>query len=140
GRFGRVGPNRTLVQAKGHSYSVAELLADEEPAERFGEGSYLTIYLSPRHYHRIHTPCPGTIARADYIPGSLLPVNAPAVMHVPGLFARNERLTCYVDGQRGRVGVVAVGAYNVGRISAAFDSDWNGGGPAGYVTNRRPPA
>src|SRR5690606_29557842 len=67
--------------------------------------------------------------------GALFPVNAPAVMHVDRLFPRNERLLCTIDGPLGRVAVVAVGAYNVGRISAAFDVAWNGG-EHGWVTNR----
>ncbi|MEX2583214.1 MAG: archaetidylserine decarboxylase [Gemmatimonadota bacterium] len=139
GRFGRVTKGEA-IQAKGHRYPVGDLLGDDTEAQRFEGGSFLTIYLSPRHYHRIHTPCAGTIAAARYLPGALLPVNAPAVMHVPGLFARNERLLCYVDGVMGRVAVVAVGAYNVGRISAAFDPDWVGTPNEPWVTNRRPPA
>lgn len=128
------------IQAKGHAYSLAELLADPEEAVRFEDGAFLTIYLSPRHYHRIHAPAAGTIARAAYVPGSLLPVNAPAVMHVPGLFARNERLVCYVESARGTVAVVAVGAYNVGRISAAFEPRWSGSGRDPWVTNLDPTA
>lgn len=137
GQSGRVRAGQA-VQAKGHTYPIAELLGDAEEAARYDEGSFLTIYLSPRHYHRIHTPAPGTIPRATYIPGTLLPVNAPAVMHVPRLFARNERLVCYLDTPRGRIAVVAVGAYNVGRISAAFDSTWSGTGREPWVTNRKP--
>lgn len=139
GGFGRV-EHGFAIQAKGHAYPVAELLRDPEEAARYEGGAFLTIYLSPRHYHRIHTPISGTIHRAIHVPGDLLPVNAPAVMHVPGLFARNERLLCYVDGPAGRVAVVAVGAYNVGRISAAFDPVWSGTGKEAWVTNRREPA
>jgi phosphatidylserine decarboxylase len=139
GRFGTIDEGRAL-QAKGHGYSVGEMLADGREAKRFERGTFLTIYLSPRHYHRIHTPIPGTVSRATYVPGALYPVNAPAVMHIRGLFARNERLITYVDSQRGRVAVVAVGAYNVGRISAAFDPFWTGTGHDAWVTNRRTPA
>jgi phosphatidylserine decarboxylase len=139
GQLGRVRRGEA-VQAKGHHYSVSELLGDGEEAERYDGGCFVTIYLSPRHYHRIHTPLPGTIPRADYIPGALLPVNAPAVMHVPGLFARNERLVCHLETAIGRVAVVAVGAYNVGRISAAFDPTWGGTGREPWVTNRPRPA
>jgi phosphatidylserine decarboxylase len=129
----------TLIQAKGRHYAAAELLADAEAALRFAGGAFITLYLSPRHYHRIHTPCPGAVVAATHVPGALLPVNAAAVAHVPDLFARNERLICYVDGPLGRIAVVAVGAYNVGRISAAFDGEWNAPpGAAGWVTNRRP--
>jgi phosphatidylserine decarboxylase len=126
------------VQAKGRWYSVAELLGDDAEAARFEGGQFITIYLSPRHYHRIHAPAAGAIAVARHLPGLLLPVNEPAVAHVPDLFARNERLLCHIDGPIGRVGVVAVGAYNVGRISAAFDAEWNAPADTGsWVTNRR---
>ncbi len=135
GQSGRI-VSGTAVQAKGIDYAVGDLLVDDAEAGRFEGGTFLTIYLSPRHYHRIHTPCRGLIRRATYAPGALLPVNAPAVMHVRGLFVRNERLVCYVDGDRGRVAVVAVGAYNVGSISAAFDPLWSGR-PGRPVTNQR---
>jgi phosphatidylserine decarboxylase len=128
GESGRIEAGR-LVQAKGIRYSVAELLDDEAQAARFQGGAFATFYLSPRHYHRIHTPCRGVIAEAHHVPGALLPVNPPSVRSVPGLFARNERLICFVDGLAGRVAVAAVGAFNVGRISAAFDPGW--------TTNRR---
>lgn len=122
GRFGRIEAGRAL-QAKGRDYSVAELLGDggEEGGGRYDGGLYVTIYLSPRHYHRIHAPCGGRIERARHVPGALLPVNAPAVASVPDLFARNERLVCWVEREAGAVAVVAVGAYNVGRISASFE-------------------
>jgi phosphatidylserine decarboxylase len=145
GQSGVVREGR-LLQAKGRWYSAAELLADPEGAARYEGGSFITLYLSPRHYHRIHAPCGGSIAKAEHLPGALHPVNEAAVAHVRDLFSRNERLAAYLDGSFGSVAVVAVGAYNVGRISAAFDPEWRGGrGSAGAprpvpgpsVTNRR---
>lgn len=140
GTAGQVGIVRAgaAVQAKGRAYSVAALLGDAAEAERFEGGAFATLYLSPRDYHRIHAPCDGAIPLARHLPGALLPVNLPAAMHVPELFPRNERLLCYLDGPLGRVAVIAVGAYNVGRISAAFDPRWSA--PASeesWVTNRR---
>lgn len=128
----------TLLQAKGLPYQVEDLLGSPGEAETFRGGRYLTIYLSPRHYHRIHTPLPGRVRRAWHVPGALLPVNGPAVSGVERLFARNERLLALLDTALGRVAVAAVGAYNVGRISAAFDPGWSG--PAkGWITNRTDP-
>ncbi|MBR9990876.1 MAG: phosphatidylserine decarboxylase [Gemmatimonadetes bacterium] len=124
----------TLVQAKGRHYTASALLDSEEDAARFDGGSFLTIYLSPRHYHRIHAPCSGSIPVASHVPGALLPVNEAGVLHIPDLFPRNERVVCMIDGPLGRAAVVAVGAYNVGRISTAFDDDW--AGPGGSVANR----
>jgi phosphatidylserine decarboxylase len=124
-----------IVQAKGRTYTAADLLDDAGIASQFNGGAFLTLYLSPRHYHRIHTPCVGVIPMARHVPGALLPVNEAASKHVDRLFAQNERLICYIDGPFGRVAVIAIGAYNVGRISAAFDSAWAGDGVA--VTNRK---
>lgn len=139
GQVGRIEDGR-LIQAKGLDYAAAELLGSAEEAARFDGGQFITIYLSPRHYHRIHAPAEGTIASARYVPGSLFPVNDAAVRHVRDLFARNERLLAHIDGDLGRIALVAVGAYNVGRISAAFDPAWSGEGAPGsglpWVTNR----
>lgn len=130
---GQVGTVREgkVVQAKGRYYTLRELLeeVEEEGWRRYEGGAFATLYLAPKDYHRIHAPLGGEIRDAVHVPGTLLPVNAAAVSHVADLFARNERLMCHLDGAAGRVAVVAVGAYNVGRISAAFDPGW--------ITNRR---
>lgn len=133
GAFGRVDGG-TLIQAKGRSYTVGALL-DEEAVDRFGSGVFFTIYLSPRHYHRIHSPVSGRLTAARVVPGRLLPVNPPAVASVRDLFARNERLVAILEADSYELAVVAVGALNVGSISAAFDPDW-GSGPGRGVTNR----
>lgn len=145
GALGRITEGR-ILQAKGLWYSCAELLDDPGEARAFEDGAFVTIYLSPRDYHRIHAPLSGSIYRARHIPGALLPVNLPGVLEIPDLFPRNERIVCYLQAPAGRVAVVAVGAINVGRISTAFDPAWSGepwrkdapaGAPDGWVTNRR---
>jgi phosphatidylserine decarboxylase len=132
GQIGEIASGR-LVQAKGLDYTAAELLADERLAARLDGGPFVTLYLAPRHYHRIHAPCRGRIVEARHVPGALLPVNAPAVASVPRLFARNERVVCALEAPFGGAALVAVGATNVGRIESVFDPDWNG--PRGGVTN-----
>ena len=140
GILGQLGPIEAgaLIQAKGRSYTASDLLGRTrgDSAERYRGGTFVTIYLSPRHYHRIHSPCEGRITAAWHVPGALLPVNEPAVMHVDSLFPRNERLVCEMETELGRAAVVAVGAYNVGRISAAFDRSWSGSDGRAWVTNR----
>jgi phosphatidylserine decarboxylase len=137
GIIGSVGAieDGAAVQAKGRRYSVAELLGDSGEGRAYEGGWFITLYLSPRHYHRVHAPVGGTIRRARYVPGALFPVNAPSVAHIPDLFARNERVLCVIDSAVGAAAVVAVGAYNVARISTAFDPVW--GGPRAWVSNRR---
>lgn len=116
-----VGEAGLLVQAKGRTYTLAALLDDEEEAKRFAGGIYLTLYLSPRDYHRIHAPLGGRILGWGHVPGQLWPVNRPSVAGVPDLFAVNERLITYLETPLGHVALVAVGATMVGRIRASYD-------------------
>jgi len=121
---GAYGPvqNDTLVQAKGRDYSLAALLGDEALAHRLDGGTYTTLYLAPKDYHRIHVPVDGVVRRAAYIPGDLWPVNVHAVMHVADLFAVNERIVVVLERPNGApVAVVLVGATIVGMTRVVFD-------------------
>ena len=114
----------TLIQAKGREYSVLELLDSGAHAEHFQSGVYATLYLSPRDYHRIHSPVSAAITEVSYVPGELFPVFPMAVENVDRLFAINERLISMLDvGEHGHLAVVKVGATCVGRISLTFH-DW----------------
>ena len=116
--------NGDLFQAKGKSYTLAALLADPEALTVFRHGHYVTVYLAPRDYHRIHAPASGEVTGYTHVPGALFPVNAAAVAYVDGLFATNERLITHLKTERfGRVDVVKVGATNVGHITVAYDQD-----------------
>ena len=126
GTLGESGPieNGTLVQAKGKTYTVAELVAGPDAqadAAKLEGGTFVTIYLAPYNYHRIHTPLGGQIEGYTYVPGALWPVNAVGVRNVEKLFCVNERLTTWIRVPQGLVGLVAVGATNVGRIRALYD-------------------
>jgi len=117
-----------LLQVKGRTYSVAELLGDRDLAKRYEAGCFATFYLSPRDYHRFHTPAAGRITRIDYCPGSLWPVNAIGLRGIDRLFARNERICAYLDVAPGAIetppppiALVAVGATMVGSVRLAFD-------------------
>ena len=121
GAYGMVEAD-TLVQAKGRTYSLAALLGDGELARTFEGGTYTTLYLSPKDYHRIHVPMSGHVTAATYIPGELWPVNAAAVTHVADLFAVNERIVVMMDGEQGgRLAIVPVGATMVGMTRLVFD-------------------
>jgi len=126
--------NGTLIQAKGRRFSVADLLRDEGEAERYAHGAWLTVYLSPRDYHRVHHPVEGQIVASRYIPGHLWPVNRAAVEHVDDLFCINERLITYVDGPLGEVATIMVGATSVGHITVRYDENLvtNHGRPGGF--------
>lgn len=114
----------TLFQAKGHTYRLEELLADDELAARLTGGDYATIYLSPRDYHRVHAPLDAQIVRYDYLPGALWPVNPRMSARRRGLLARNERVVihCRSDAA-GDFAVIMVGAAGVGNIRLVHGSD-----------------
>ena len=87
-----------LLQAKGHSFTLEDLLAgDAYLTAQFRNGSFLTTYLSPRDYHRVHMPCAATLHQMIYVPGELYSVNPFLAQHIPNLFARNERVICVFD-------------------------------------------
>ena len=110
-----------IVHAKGHLYSTAALLdGDAEMSALFQDGSFATIYLSPRDYHRIHMPCDGGLQRMIYVPGDLFSVNPVTARGVPGLFARNERVVCVFDSPRGPFVLVLVGATVVGSMATVW--------------------
>lgn len=111
-----------LIQAKGKLYGVQELVGDKELAARFIGGSYATLYLSPRDYHRFHVPLDGEIIKTIYVPGTLWPVNAWAVNNVKNLFCQNERvITLIREKQTQRLlAHIAVGATMVGKISLEY--------------------
>lgn len=111
----------TLIQAKGRDYRLVDLVDSGRARKVFEGGHYATIYLSPKDYHRIHSPSSGAIDQVSYIPGHLFPVNPFAVRNIEELFAVNERLISYMDNPKmGRVGVVKVGATCVGRIGLSY--------------------
>jgi phosphatidylserine decarboxylase len=110
-----------LLQAKGCEFTVGALLADPARAERYLGGAYVTLYLSPRDYHRIHAPVDGKVVACRHVPGELFPVNARAVRDVEGLYACNERLVTFLDGGFGEVAVVKVAACGVGCVTATYD-------------------
>jgi len=123
GEVGEIVEGR-LLQAKGRHYTLAELLGGpraEDDARAFAGGSFVTIYLAPYNYHRVHAPLGGRITGYTNVPGTLWPVNAAGVRNVDRLFCVNERLTSFLQTPRGACAVVAVGAMNVGRIRAVYD-------------------
>lgn len=110
-----------VFQAKGHDYSLLELLGgDEALAAPFENGQFATLYLSPRDYHRIHMPVTGRLKHMAYIPGRLFSVAAHTVNAIPGLFARNERCACFFDTEHGPMAMILVGAINVSAIETVW--------------------
>ncbi|MCE1182806.1 MAG: archaetidylserine decarboxylase [Rhodocyclales bacterium] len=123
GAISQFGPieRDQIFQAKGHSYSTTALVGgDRELAAQFENGSFATLYLSPRDYHRIHMPCDGKLTRMIYVPGELFSVNPTTARGVPGLFARNERVVCVFESAHGPFVLTLVGATIVGSMATVW--------------------
>ncbi len=123
GAISQFGPIKgdQIFQAKGHSYGTKALVGgDAALAARFDHGSFATIYLSPKDYHRIHMPCDGVLERMIYVPGDLFSVNPTTARGVPGLFARNERVVCVFATAKGPFVLVLVGATIVGSMATVW--------------------
>ncbi len=110
-----------LIQAKGHTYSLAALLAhDGQWVARFRDGKFATLYLSPRDYHRVHMPIDARLLEMVHVPGRLFSVNRATTRALPDLFARNERVICYFQSGVGPLCLVLVGALCVSGIETAW--------------------
>jgi len=145
GRISQLGPIESgrIFQAKGQSYTAAELLGDANSAEPFNDGWFATVYLAPRDYHRVHMPWTGTLGETVHVPGRIFSVAPFAVQAIPRLFARNERLVCHFDTDFGPMCVVMVGAVLVSGVETVWSGieipryaskivrkDWRGKGIA----------
>ena len=116
-----------IIQAKNHHYSSLTLLAGNQAlANKFHNGSFACLYLSPKDYHRIHMPCDGTLKSMAYVPGDLFSVNPNTAANVPNLFARNERVVCeFESAQHGSIVMVLVGATIVGSMATVWHDSPN---------------
>ncbi|WAH35486.1 archaetidylserine decarboxylase [Alicyclobacillus dauci] len=109
-----------LLQIKGMTYSLVELLGDDLAAKAYAGGQYITLYLSPRDYHRIHAPVDCQARLYRHVPGTLFPVNKHGIRHISRLFVRNERLVTYFESNVGPFIMVKVGAAGVGTVVAPY--------------------
>lgn len=115
--------NDHLFQAKGHFYSVEDILGgDELLAKMFKGGKFATVYLAPYNYHRIHMPMAGRLKQMIHVPGRLFSVAPWTVRAVPRIFSRNERVVCLFSTHAGPMAMILVGAINV----AAIETVWSG--------------
>jgi len=119
-QLGRITGDQ-IFQAKGHYYTLQALLAgNDELAEKFIDGEFVTTYLAPRDYHRVHMPCNGILREMIYVPGDLYSVNPLTARSIPNLFARNERVICVFNTDHGPMVQILVGATIVGSIETVW--------------------
>ena len=125
-QLGQIDDN-TLVQAKGHTYSLLDLMdGDADLASPFRHGQHMTIYLAPYNYHRVHAPADGVARKLRYVPGAFYSVNQTTANGIPGLFSRNERVIVTFDSPQGVYALIMVGALNVGSIELNCAADVSG--------------
>jgi phosphatidylserine decarboxylase len=126
-QFGNIEKDQ-IFQAKNHNYSTLALLAGQQVlAEKFENGHFACLYLSPKDYHRIHMPCDGALKSMTYVPGDLFSVNPSTAANVPNLFARNERVVCeFTSEKHGTFVMVLVGATIVGSMATVWHETADG--------------
>lgn len=118
-QFGDLTANLQM-QAKGHYFTLEALLGSEKDAQNFIDGKFVTVYLSPQDYHRVHMPFGGKLTKMTYIPGELFSVNPLYTQNIPELFSRNERVVCLFDTECGKMAVIMVGAAIVRSIQTSW--------------------
>lgn len=118
-----------LIQAKGRHYSLQDFVGTADAAAPYRNGAFATYYLCPTDYHRVHSPVRGRVTRVRHLPGHLWPVNDWSTTNIENLFAVNERVLVELQTEFGRVGVMFVGATNVGQISLSFWPDFRTNDP-----------
>ncbi|HAO99927.1 MAG TPA: phosphatidylserine decarboxylase [Fibrobacteres bacterium] len=126
GRFGNGDANPSLTQIKGIQYALKDFCGDGWDTTPYAGGAFLTLYLAPFNYHRIHAPADSRILRARHIAGALWPVNAWSVENIRDLFVRNDRILVEMESEGGRILLGMVGATNVGRITVSFTNELMG--------------
>jgi phosphatidylserine decarboxylase len=110
----------TLIQAKGIPYNISPLLMDRIEAKRFINGKFITIYLSPQDYHRIHFPYGGKVTSYRHIPGKCYPVGKFSTQNIPSLYCINERVITYISTPKGNIALIMVAAMGVGNMSLSY--------------------
>lgn len=112
-----------LIQAKNKTYSIESFTQDKQAVVKYGRGVFLTYYLCPTDYHRVHSPVEGQIKKVTHIPGHLWPVNPWSTENIHEIFSVNERVVVEIETDRGLVALVFVGATNVGKIILSFEAE-----------------
>ncbi len=121
-QFGQIHADR-IFQAKNHPYSLTELLGgNSERAKPFLKGTFLTIYISPKDYHRVHMPFGGKLQEMVHIPGRLFPVNPIISKNVQNLFSRNKRVVCFFHTKHGPMALILIGAMIVSSIETVWSN------------------
>ncbi|MEC9374842.1 MAG: archaetidylserine decarboxylase [Pseudomonadota bacterium] len=117
------GENGNLIQAKGLSYTLNDLLVSPDTALKLSNSGFVSIYLAPHNYHRVHMPINGILEQSVHVPGKLFSVNRETTSSLDKLYVKNERLNLIFNSEYGLFALVLVGAMNVGSFSTAWSGE-----------------
>lgn len=121
------GPLEEDLTIKGINYNIEELLFGKQPDNNkiASTSWHSNVYLSPRDYHRVHSPTEGTLTKIEYFPGKLIPVMPYFAKRMPELFSLNERMVFHIESEFDEeIYLAMVGSVNVGKISSSFVPDF----------------
>ena len=120
--FGNI-EGQELIQIKNSKYNLNELLNfNSKNIQTYKDGSYITIYLAPYNYHRVHMPVDGMLLENTIIPGELHPVNEKALKSIPDLYSRNQRMVSFFQNANYEFSMIMVAALNVADINKKWSN------------------
>lgn len=125
GVFADHGPieDTKTFDIKGKRYSIVDMLGNEERAQRYAGGTYMVIYLSPSHYHRIHSPLSGSVTERFVLGRKSYPVNAAGMEYGKEPLSKNYRSVTEVNSDGEHMALVKVGAMFVNSIELLHERD-----------------
>ncbi|MEH7437506.1 phosphatidylserine decarboxylase [Neobacillus drentensis] len=132
-----IGPIKETseILVKGKTYSIEEMLGDQEVLSKYLNGTYMILYLSPSHYHRIHSPVDGTVTKQWTLGAKSYPVNKLGLKYGVRTLAKNYRVITEVKTSFGHVAIVKVGAMFVNSIETTHKgSELEKGGEMAYFS------
>ncbi|MGE8206166.1 phosphatidylserine decarboxylase [Heyndrickxia sp. NPDC080065] len=123
------------IEVKGKSYSIKEMLGGEERIDKYLGGTFIILYLSPRHYHRIHSPVTGEVIERYSLGKRSYPVNRLGLKYGRSPLAKNYRVISEVKHGKGSLLVVKVGAMFINSIECTSPSNnWEKGEEVAYFS------
>lgn len=132
-----VGPitETSDILVKGKTYSIDEMLGNHELLVKYLSGTYMILYLSPSHYHRIHSPVNGIVTKQWTLGAKSYPVNRLGLKYGVRTLAKNYRVITEVKTDFGHVSIVKVGAMFVNSIETThMGSELEKGGEMAYFS------
>ncbi|MCJ7841801.1 phosphatidylserine decarboxylase [Lederbergia sp. NSJ-179] len=132
--IGRINLNQDIL-VKGKLYSIANMLGGKERAAQFVEGHYMIIYLSPSHYHRIHSPLSAKKINQYSLGDRSFPVNSLGLKYGKATLASNYRVITELQHENVPFAMVKVGAMLINSVQITNNNEtWEKGEEIAYFS------